>query len=159
MTEMTTSEPFPSFVSFTRESNLIEGIDRDPTDAEVEAHIRLVDLNHITIPGLIGFVSVVQPDAVLRDEPGLDVRVGRHVPMPGGPEMMEAFFDLLQRANSVDSYEIHCEYESLHPFTDGNGRSGRALWLWMECRTGVFPTRGFLHTWYYQSLQHHDRRE
>jgi hypothetical protein len=35
------------------------------------------------------------------------------------------------------------------PTTDGNGRSGRALWLW--CMRGRAPL-GFLHQFYYQTL-------
>ena len=59
-------------------------------------------------------------------------------------------------ADAVDecssAYVLHCRYESLHPFTDGNGRSGRALWLWMMGGIEEAPL-GFLHTWYYQSLE------
>ena len=39
---------------------------------------------------------------------------------------------------------------SNHPFTDGNGRSGRALWLWQMNNHAPF---GFLHTFYYQTLE------
>lgn len=44
--------------------------------------------------------------------------------------------------------------------TDGNGRSGRALWAWMMlCRGGSYGRAkvielGFLHTFYYQTLEH-----
>lgn len=45
-------------------------------------------------------------------------------------------------------WEVHIAYEMLHPFTDGNGRSGRMLWAW-QMRN--FPL-DFLHTFYYQTL-------
>ena len=47
-----------------------------------------------------------------------------------------------------------CAYEMLHPFMDGNGRSGRALWAWMMLRLGQDPfALLFLHRFYYQTLE------
>lgn len=58
--------------------------------------------------------------------------------------------DLVNR-DPRDPYKIHLLYEDLHPFTDGNGRSGRAIWLWQMERQG--GTRlSFLHWWYYATL-------
>lgn len=55
-------------------------------------------------------------------------------------------------------YHIHVDYENLHPFTDGNGRSGRALWLRRMKDLGENSfyqalDLGFLHTFYYQTLK------
>ena len=49
-------------------------------------------------------------------------------------------------------FAVHVAYENLHPFMNGNGRSGRALWLWHMGGIEKVPL-GFLRTWYYQSLQ------
>jgi hypothetical protein len=73
--------------------------------------------------------------------------VGRHLPPRGGPEIRNHLLDLLLN-DDLSAYEQHVAYEVLHPFTDGNGRSGRALWAW---RVRDFPL-GFLHTFYYQTL-------
>jgi hypothetical protein len=145
-----------SLIQFVRESNRIEGIQRDPTQAEVDATDDFIHAPHMTIVRVKAFVGVVQPNARIRDREGLNVRVGPHIPPPGGGYIVTELEALLDRASGPmpDPYTTHHEYETLHPFTDGNGRSGRALWLWQMLRIGYkVPNIGFLHTWYYQSLQ------
>lgn len=136
--------------SFIIESNRIEGITRQPTAPEVEEHLRFLALREPTIDDLIRFVDVYQPGARLRSEPGLNVRVGSHFPPVGGPHIMAELRTILKYAAEYrrSAFTIHQMYENLHPFTDGNGRSGRMLWLWMMQEAPL----GFLHSWYYQSL-------
>jgi hypothetical protein len=139
---------------FVRESNFIEGIRRDPTVSEIEAHERFLAAPVVTIELLEEFVSAVQCEAILRVHVGSDVVVGPYRPPAGGPAILGELRSILQSvktgAPEQDIFWLHHRYENLHPFTDGNGRSGRVLWLWMM--GGVAP-RLFLHEWYYQSLR------
>lgn len=138
---------------FIRESFRIEGIHRQPSSAEMEAHERFLALPVISVADLQQFVSIIQPGAQLRDRPGLDVRVGDYVAPRGGPEVRTDLEDLLIiLPMSMNPYKEHRRYERLHPFTDGNGRSGRALWLWQHHKRGTYMGLGFLHQWYYESL-------
>jgi Fic family protein len=71
------------------------------------------------------------------------VRVGRYVPPPpeGVPGLM---FELLTWWNQdsaklspvLSSAIVHYRFEAIHPFADGNGRTGRALALWELYRRG-----------------------
>ena len=134
---------------FVRESNRIERILRDPTEAEINAHKEFLDLSSPMVHDMEKFVSVVQPDAVIRSKPGLDVVVGLYSPPRGSPYIVDELEHIL--LDVPDAYEQHVAYETLHPFTDGNGRSGRVLWLWGMGGIERVPL-GFLHTFYYQTL-------
>ena len=111
-------------------------------------------LDEVTEHYMFAIVKVYQQDANLRNQKGLDVYVGNHEPMPGGPGVPERLKWILDNLNDLNPYRNHVLYESLHPFTDGNGRSGRALWTWQMHKEGHAGSTGlgFLHTWYYQSL-------
>jgi Fic family protein len=73
----------------------------------------------------------------------IHVRVGRYTPPP--PEDVSGFmFELLTWWNKestklspiLSSAIIHYRFEAIHPFADGNGRTGRALALWELYRRG-----------------------
>lgn len=142
--------------NFVEESNHIEGINGFRKD-EVEAHRLFLALRVVVVNDLERLVSVLQRNARLRDQPGLNVMVGGHIPPEGGPHIRRDLAVLLINMKGRHPFEVHKEYENLHPFTDGNGRSGRAIWLWMMMRGSdrdVAQARslGFLHAFYYQTL-------
>lgn len=96
------------------------------------------------------------------------VRVGPHVPPPPG-EVSGLMFELLAWWNSdamnlspvLSSAILHYRFEDIHPFADGNGRTGRALAIWELYRRGfdanhIFSVDEFF--WedrprYYEALQ------
>lgn len=145
-----------SLTLFIRDSNAIEGVHRDPIEREISAHETFLDLKEVTVPDLERFVDAVA-GASLRTLPGMNVVVGPHRPPPGGPKIEAELSELLSSIVDLGlctPWEIHVEYEGLHPFMDGNGRSGRVLWAWQMLREGRDPfVLPFLHTAYYQALE------
>jgi len=71
------------------------------------------------------------------------VRVGKYVPPPP-EEVSGLMFELLEWWNTgssllspvLSSAIVHHRFEMIHPFADGNGRTGRALALWDLYRRG-----------------------
>lgn len=147
---------YPDAEDFVAESNRIEGINRPPTRNEVMCTIMFVELDVIKIDDVKELVQIYAPGHLLRDKPGLNVRIGESIAPAGGPDIQPWLQSILQNLTDRDPYWTHVAYELLHPFTDGNGRSGRAIWLWQMLRRGGAPL-GFLHTFYYQVLAAQDR--
>ena len=73
----------------------------------------------------------------------ISVKVGKHLPPPAG-DVSGLMFELLEwwTKKSVElspvlsSAILHYRFEDIHPFADGNGRTGRALALWELYRRG-----------------------
>jgi hypothetical protein len=144
---------------FVIESNLIEGIIRDPTDSEVAAHVALflyADCMHLEVRHLHELQNVIAPGCPLRDRPGMNVRVGDYAAPSGGPAIPERLEQIIEAARTTDDpWRVHVNFEMLHPYLDGNGRTGRALWAWHTLRLGRDPFDiPFLHRFYYQTLEH-----
>lgn len=155
MSEVATAERW--LVEFVAESNRIEGILRAPTQEEIAATGGFIELPVVTVPDLEALVHCFAI-ARLRNERGLDVRVGNYIAPPGGPGIQRSLEAILKTMHARTPWTNHVLYERLHPFTDGNGRSGRALWAWDMRQRGLTTARkiGFLHAFYYQTLAQAD---
>lgn len=145
--------------SFMEESNKIEGIYTTKPE-HIKATMEFLAKETLTLEDMEELVAVYQPNARIRQYANQNVRVGNHVPPQGGQHILKELTNILSNVThedapfKVDLYTMHVAYETLHPFTDGNGRSGRTLWLWkmVNYNCGEVPRIGFLHWWYYKTL-------
>ena len=140
-------------VQFNIESNKIEGIDDEEALIDsYDKHYDLLKLDELTIADLCTFNTAGR----LRLQTSDMVKVGTHIPPRGGQRIVYALDDILAGVNgNQNPVHMHHHFETLHPFMDGNGRTGRAIWLWQMVNQYNYGIQlGFLHQWYYQSLEH-----
>lgn len=148
-----------TLVPFLTESLKIEGIRRAPSKGEIDATRSFLDLSGIDTDAVSSLQAVYTPGKPLRDRPGMNVRIGSYVAPVGGPEIRVELDKLCRWLMSPGAtpWVGHMHFERLHPFMDGNGRTGWAIWAWHMRRLGHDPfALGFLHSFYYQTL---DRAE
>jgi len=129
---------------FVRQSNAIEGIYAGPGDPLYDDHLRAARMVALDPKDFVPLSRLLhhtimrsQPDAFPGDYRRVNVRVGHFVKPPHSvvPDLMRDL-DLRVKhridAGGVFTYEecwnLHHEFEHVHPFVDGNGRTGR-LWL------------------------------
>lgn len=158
---------------FLKESYAIEGIHNRVPMQDILAALDFMKNPATNVERLAtelcNWVDLIQPFCVLRTLTGQDVQVGNHVAPPGGGQIRLSFEQLIDATQQsqeeeglvVSVFEVHRRYQNLHPFTDGNGRSGRLLALrhayFQDKRTyEMMTTLGWLHTWYYLSLSNYD---
>ena len=110
----------------------------------VEKHAKKKTIRHEDIFGLHRLLAGRVMD---QGEAGryrtIQVRVGRHFP-PAAADVSGLMFELLEWWNKkasalspvLSSSILHYQFEWIHPFADGNGRTGRALALWELYRRG-----------------------
>lgn len=133
-----------------RQSNLIEGIVGVPEmDQSEVAWNWLYDwnmpLNHGAICKVQKIITINQTDlrpdqrGYYRDLSHTNVRVGNHVPPPW-PDVKARMDNWLEDYQRVTPWEAHADFEFIHPFVDGNGRTGRMLMWWQELKAGGTPT-------------------
>ena len=110
----------------------------------IERHARKRRITHADILRLHAVIaSEVMDQGLSGRYREIRVRVGQY--LPPAPEMVSGLMaELLEWWNTrsatwspvLSSAIIHYQFEAIHPFADGNGRTGRALALWEIYRRG-----------------------
>lgn len=100
-------------------------------------------------------------------EPGEYVRVGTHIAPP--PEHIELMMEqaLQDFASDIQSFfvdkiaKFHLDFETIHPFNDGNGRIGRVIINYQLLRYGFPPIiiRNKEKQIYYQALKNYNENK
>lgn len=110
----------------------------------VEKRVNLEPLRH---DDLFELHRILAGEVMDQGEAGryrtINVRVGNYVP-PIADDVSRLMFELLDWWNRhagelspvLSSAILHYRFEAVHPFADGNGRTGRALALWELYRRG-----------------------
>lgn len=126
-----------------RQSNLIEGIDDPKEDKQsLRAWNWLISrsgINDYVVRELHGLIVANQSDLHIGDKGmyrHIQVWVGGYQP-PNAmrvPELMQTwcrdYYDKTPK-------QSHIDFEKIHPFVDGNGRTGRMLMWWHELKLGL----------------------
>lgn len=131
-----------------RNSNLIEGIDDSLQDARsLDAWDWLIKQKKITATVLLDLHRGITIDQLSEKESGhfrtVNVSVGgRLCPAPYlAVELTYNWLaDLRGHWKTLDPKTMHIRFEKIHPFVDGNGRTGRMLMWWHEKKLGHEPT-------------------
>jgi hypothetical protein len=115
---------------FVRVSNRLAGIYREPTVAEISAHRGLLAANTLKVENLEQFVRHVAGGAGLRET---GTRRNGKAERSGLRADLETILEAAQ-SRTASPARLYRIYRLLRPFTDGNGRCGRALLMWQVMR-------------------------
>lgn len=133
------------------ESNLIENIDDPREDKQsMSAWLWLLQqkkLDHSVICHLQKRIVLHQSELLPNQKGYYRGSAGNDVNVRVGPRVCPHFTDVRRLMdNWLATYKFtvpitgHVEFEKIHPFVDGNGRTGRMLLWWQELHRGELPT-------------------
>lgn len=142
-------EKIPNMIEYFRQSNLIENVhDEGEIDQSLKAWVFLLEqpeLTHQVVREVQRIIVANQTNlrhdqrGVYRDQSRSNVTVGTYLP-PSWNEVPALMDDWLEGLDKRTPWVNHVYFEGIHPFYDGNGRTGRML-MWREqTRAGEKPT-------------------
>jgi hypothetical protein len=137
-------------MEFAKESNRIDGITNSEANERMfEKLEEFLKFKELTATRVCEFNEWGR----LRSMEGMYARISGRECLTGGDSLKNHFALIIHTLGERSAFINHIEFERLHPFTDGNGRTGRAIWLWQMVKQDNYDlSLGFLHKWYYQSL-------
>jgi Fic family protein len=86
----------------------------------------VLDLHQIQMHNIL-------PEAEAGAWRNMNVMIGGDIP-PSPAVLHYHMADWISKAMSLDPLKAHYWFEQIHPFSDGNGRTGRLLWAWMRLK-------------------------
>lgn len=126
------------------ESNLIEGIDSSSMDIlSMRAWRKLKDRKLFTLRNiLICHKHIVGNESWAGKLRTCNVTVGNHKPMDYS-FVRKSMLRWVSKFHNAQTEEFiqkaHIEFEIIHPFQDGNGRTGRMVMNWQRIKAGLEP--------------------
>lgn len=133
--------------TFLDESNKIEGVyDNVSYNDAFEAWAYLIKQNILTLGVICETHRILMKNQTdLQDhEKGYFRKVAVYI---GGHEalnwkliesylLMQFCFEVMRERPKPDPIKLHIVYEKIHPFVDGNGRTGRMFMNWLQVKNG-----------------------
>lgn len=118
-----------------RDSSAIEGVTHTWELRKHAQGLRGLLEKPLTLEAMLEAHAVIM-DGQARAEPGrlrsINVQVGNHMAPPQAqvPELLENLYRYVNESDDepiIKAIFAHLQFETIHPFADGNGRTGRAL--------------------------------
>lgn len=135
-------------ILFLKESNAIEGVyDEDSLQQAIYAWEYLKSQDVLDNSVVLKTHKILMLHQPLRpDERGyfrkIGVRVGSDIKMDYKevPSRVWAWcLNTMRKSPPIDDKALHIEYEHIHPFVDGNGRTGRMFMNWTRIKRMGLP--------------------